>query len=124
MLVGSVDSVPPPPATASEGVAVPVTGSQGTAQSPAIVQASANANASNAAPPSETVRQAVSQANDVLRSISQAVEFQYDSEAHVTVIRLVDTQDQSVLRQIPSPEMLEIAKALERMQTMLVRDKA
>ena len=36
----------------------------------------------------------------------------------------LDRVDQQVLRQVPSPEMLAIARALERMQTLLVRARA
>jgi flagellar protein FlaG len=115
MLIGSIDGLPPAPAPARDGVVVPATGSR----------ASTQVAAAPAMPPApEAVKQAVVQANEALRSISQAVEFEYDPDANVTVIRLVDMQDQKVLRQIPTPEMLEIARALERMQTMLVRGRA
>ena len=115
MLIGSIDGLAPAPVR--DNVAAAPAAPQ--AQPPASSVA-----APTAAPAAEAVKKAVSEANEALKSLSQAVEFEYDSDANVTVIRLVDTQDKKVLRQIPSPEMLEISRALERMQTMLVRGKA
>lgn len=115
MLISSIDGLPPAPATARNDVVVAAASPQVSGQ---------NVSAVAAVPAPEAMKHAVAQANDALRTLSQAVEFEYDPDANVTVIRLVDTQDQKVLRQIPTPEMLEIARALERMQTMLVRGKA
>jgi flagellar protein FlaG len=113
MLVGLLDSLPPSPTPVREGVVVP-----------ALPGAAAAAQAPAAPPTASVVDAAVTAANAVLRSVSNAVEFEYDPDVNVTVIRLVDTSDHQVLRQIPSPEMLEIARALERMQVMLVHNKA
>ncbi|HZP86383.1 MAG TPA: flagellar protein FlaG [Burkholderiales bacterium] len=113
MVIGSIDGLAPAPVR--DTVVAPAGAAQ---TAPSSV-------AAPAAPPApEAVKKAVTDANDALRSLSQAVEFEYDADANVTVIRLVDTSDKKVLRQVPSPEMLEIARALERMQTMLVRGKA
>ena len=76
------------------------------------------------APSPEMLKQAVASANDALRTMTQAVQFEYDEDAHVTIIKLVDTTDQKVLRQFPSVEMLQIAKALERMQSTLMHEQA
>ena len=115
MLISSIDGLPPAPVVSRNDVVVPPASPHASAQSVSAVTPS---------PAPEAMKHAVAQANDALRSLSQAVEFEYDPDTNVTVIRLVDTQDQKVLRQIPTPEMLEIARALERMQTMLVRSKA
>ena len=113
MLIGNIDGLAPAPVRDNPP------------HPAAVVQSAASSVAAPpATPPAEVVKQAVSDANEALRSFSQAVEFEYDAKEGVTVIRLVDTQDRKVLRQIPSPEMLEIARAIERMQTMLVRGKA
>ncbi len=111
MMIGSIDGLVSAPARAREGVAV----SGG---------APAAAPASRPPPTPQEVSAAVSQANEALHTLSQAVEFSYDPQSQVTVIRVVDTEDHQVLRQVPSREMLEIAQALEHMQTMLIRSKA
>ena len=47
-----------------------------------------------------------------------------DPDTRAVVVRLIDRQDNRVLRQVPSPEMLAIAKALDRMQGMLLQSRA
>ena len=115
MLIGSIDVVPAS-AAVRDGVAAPAGGGS---------HASAKvASAPSSQPSAEAVRQAIAQANEALRSMSQSVEFEYDSDANVMVVRLVDTQDNTVLRQIPSREMLEIARALDQMYAKLLRSQA
>jgi flagellar protein FlaG len=66
----------------------------------------------------------VEQANRQMGAIAPALEFQIDPDTEQVVIRLVDRQDHQVLRQVPTPEMLAIARALDRMQAMLLRTRA
>jgi len=70
------------------------------------------------------IEQAVARANEQMTAIAPSLQFEVDPDTQQVVIRLVDRQDQRVLRQVPSPEMLEIARALERMQALLVRTRA
>ena len=67
---------------------------------------------------------AVASANRQMSAVAPSLEFEFDPDTHNVVIRLVDRLDQRVLRQVPSPEMLAIARALDRMQTLLVRTRA
>ena len=108
---GPVSALPPLPAT------------------PAVARSARAANAATVAPaapePSHAeVEAAVSRANEHMGSIAPSLQFEVDPDTQRVVIRLVDRQDQRVLRQVPSPEMLEIARALERMQALLVRTRA
>lgn len=77
-----------------------------------------------APPPAGEVQVAVTQANRTMAALSAALMFEVDAETHTTVVKVVDTSDNRVLRQIPSQEMLDIAQALDRLQGMLVRDQA
>lgn len=77
-----------------------------------------------APPPAGEVQVAVTQANRTMAALSAALMFEVDAETHTTVVKVVDTSDNRVLRQIPSQEMLDIARALDRLQGMLVRDQA
>jgi flagellar protein FlaG len=101
-------------AAAVESDAPPVAGAPATPSAVAPV----------AEPARAEVEQAVERANRQIASVAPALEFEIDPDTSAVVIRLVDRHDQSVLRQVPSPEMLAIAKALERMQSMLVRVRA
>jgi flagellar protein FlaG len=76
------------------------------------------------APTAAETKAAVVQANRAMAALSASLSFEVDVETRTTVVKVIDTSDNSVLRQIPSKEMLEIARALDRLQGMLVRDKA
>ena len=76
------------------------------------------------APTRAEVQVAVDQANATLASMDHALEFTIDPDTRAVVVRLIDRQDNRVLRQVPSPEMLAIAKALDRMQGMLLQSRA
>jgi flagellar protein FlaG len=68
--------------------------------------------------------------NDALKNINQAVkalspnlEFSVDSESNRSVVKIVDHETKEVIRQMPTSEALEIAKALDRLQGLLIRQK-
>lgn len=70
------------------------------------------------------VERAVARANVQMAAVSPSLQFEVDRETRRVVIRLVDREDRQVLRQVPAQEMLDIARALDRMQAHLVRGKA
>lgn len=88
------------------------------------VKALPPADAPAAEPARADLERAVERANRQMASVAPSLQFEIDSDTQALVIRLVDRHDQSVLRQVPSPEMLAIAKALDRMQSYLVRSRA
>lgn len=104
--------------------AVPGAASAKPAASPAAGQ-SADAPASPApAPTPQQVENAVAQVQEFLAPVAQNLQFSVDTESGKTVVKLIDAKSQEVLRQIPSEEMLAIARALGRLQGMLVSQKA
>jgi flagellar protein FlaG len=83
------------------------------------------AQAAAATPPSrEVVAKAVEQVNAHLQAEDHAIEFTIDPDTKAVVVKLIDKQDNQVLRQVPSQEMLEIAKALDQLQGKLLRNQA
>src|SRR5689334_19851709 len=103
MLIASIDSLLPSPAPAREGVVV--SAPRAPAAPAAYAAAAALPDASTPTP--QAIKEAVTRSNEALRALSQSVEFEYDTEAQQMVIRVVDTNDRQVLRQVPAPEMLE-----------------
>lgn len=81
-----------------------------------------------AAPPPEVdthaLREAVDAANRSMRQSATNVQFQQDNESGRMIVRVIDSDTQQVLRQMPSEEMLEISKSLDRMQGLMVHQKA
>jgi flagellar protein FlaG len=72
----------------------------------------------------EAVKEAVKAANDAVKAIKSELDFRVDEDTGKTVVRVVEKQTGTLIRQIPSEEMLEIAKALDRLQGLLVRNSA
>ena len=114
MLIRPLDVNPPSTATAVEGALVAPDGRQA-ADEPA---------ATSAAPARAAVEAAISAANEALTARQAALEFRIDPDTHSIVVRLVDTQDNRVLRQVPSEEMLAIARAVDRFEISLLHNQA
>jgi flagellar protein FlaG len=86
----------------------------GASRAPAIAVDTANAVKGAAPVPTlDQVSQAVSKLNKSPQAQSQGLEFSIDNDSKRTIVKVVDQTTKEVLRQIPSPEALEIAKSLE-----------
>jgi flagellar protein FlaG len=64
-------------------------------------------------PSSEQLKEAVSRLNKASQDKTQGLEFSIDNDSKRTVVKVIDQTTKEVLRQIPTQEALEIAKALE-----------
>jgi flagellar protein FlaG len=60
------------------------------------------------------VRAAAEQANQALRQRNSELTFEFDDDVGRVVVRLIDTRTREVLRQFPTEEMLQIARALKQ----------
>ena len=78
----------------------------------------------NAQPSRSAVESAAKAVQEFVKPMSGNLEFTVDEDTGQTVIKVIDNQTKELIRQIPSEEMLEIAKALDRLQGLLVRQKA
>lgn len=76
------------------------------------------------APSQEQLDQAVADINKTLQDLSQDLEFSVDKESNRTIVKVVDQKTKEVIRQIPSPETLEIAKALDTVRGLLIKQTA
>jgi len=99
-------------------------------QRPAVAPASAPRAAEPAAPPepppptAEQLQQAVKNINTVLQARSQDLEFSVDSESERLIVTVTDKDTKEVIRQMPSKEAMEIAKALDHLQSLLISQTA
>jgi flagellar protein FlaG len=50
--------------------------------------------------------------------------FSVDDSSGKTIVKITDVQTGETIRQIPSQEMLDIARSIDKMQGMLLRGKA
>ena len=76
------------------------------------------------APGSVELGNAVADLNKVAQAAGQGVRFSVDEETGRTVVKVVDTQTDTVLRQIPTVEALKLWRSIEQMQGVMLRDKA
>lgn len=76
----------------------------------------------------EASRQALEEATEKVRQFleprTSSLNFSIDEQSGVRVVKVIDNQTKDVIRQIPSEEMLAIARALESLQGLLVRQQA
>ena len=73
----------------------------------------------------QQVREAAQQINAALQRLTSSnLEFSVDEDTGQTIVRVVDIETKDVIRQIPNEEALEIAKSLDNLQGVLIRQKA
>jgi flagellar protein FlaG len=80
--------------------------------------------AAEAAAPEIDVAQAAQRVEKFVQTLSSDLQFSVDEASGSNVVRVVDRSTKEVIRQIPSEEMLAIARALDRIQGLLIRQKA
>ena len=70
------------------------------------------------------LQSAVKAANDFIKPITNSVEFSLDKDSEKMIVKVMDNATKEVIRQIPSVEMLAIAQALDKIQGLLIKQKA
>jgi flagellar protein FlaG len=78
----------------------------------------------DAAAPASQLDDALRNINKSMQSLSQEIQFSIDPDSDRTIVKVVDQRTNEVIRQMPSAEALEIAKALDRLQGLLIRQQA
>jgi flagellar protein FlaG len=89
------------------------------------------AKSGNESPPTQSsaigqkqLADAVAQVNAFTQPIAKDLQFAIDKGSGKVVVKVVDAATNQVLTQIPSEEMLEIAKAVGKLQGLLVKNTA
>lgn len=91
---------------------------------PAVAQsAPARAERAPAADPVQ-LQEAVRRAEDAVRKFASNLMFSLDKDTGKTVIKIVDSQTNEVIRQIPSEELLAISRNLDRVEGLLLKQQA
>ena len=89
------------------------------------VIAVAAAATTKSAPPSDAeVLRAIVEVNKYLKQSANSVQFTIDQDSGKTVVKIVDPETETVIRQIPSEQAVAISKDLAKLQGLLVRDRA
>ena len=72
----------------------------------------------------QELESAVEAVKDFIQPKASNLAFEIDDDSGRTVIRITEASSGELIRQIPSEELLDIAKALDRLQGLLVKQKA
>ena len=115
-LNGAIGSSPQPAQTRSDPAPVPVAAVKLPEAPVQSVQ--------RAKPAQEELRHALETLKQAVPMRASALQFSLDESSGQTIARVVDSETGEVIRQIPSKELLEIAQAIDKMQGMLLKQKA
>jgi flagellar protein FlaG len=78
--------------------------------------------AKEAVPSRKEVEDAVTKLNKSVQERAQSLVFSIDDDSHRTIVKVIDQHTKEVLRQIPTPEALEIAKSIDAFKGGLLVD--
>lgn len=72
----------------------------------------------------EQLEEATKKANDSMQFLRSNLQFSVDKDTGMQVVKVINSQTNEVIRQIPSDEMLQIAKRLDELKGLLIHEKA
>ena len=75
-------------------------------------------------PAKEELDNALVSINKTLQERAPGLEFSVDDESKRAIVKVVDMETKEVIRQMPSREAIEIAKALDKLQSLMARQTA
>lgn len=75
-------------------------------------------------PAALSIEDAVKRLSDFVAPTQSQINFSIDEESGVRVVKILDSVSKEVIRQFPSEEAIEIARALDKLQGLLIKDKA
>lgn len=119
-------TAPQPAAGSNAAPAAPLPGASGAAQAGSPPPSLPVRPAQQQQPPAtaEAALQAAAQINEFLKSSAANVEFTVDSTSDHVIVRVVDSETNQLIRQIPTEETLAISRALDRLTGLLLEQKA
>lgn len=115
--------VTPHAARATETVASPAAGPTAATGKPREVR-STDVQAPAAAPSNEDVLKALDEVREAVKPVAQSLHFSLDKDTGQTVVKVMDTETNEMIRQIPSEDILKIAKAIDKLQGLLIKQQA
>ncbi|SCK16325.1 flagellar protein FlaG [Vogesella sp. LIG4] len=112
-------------ASRGQGAAAAHNSAAAVAVSPQAVQAANAADKGHKSGASdEELRKAVEKVSAAMQSYGRSLNFSIDKDSGMQVVKVIDTQTNQVVRQMPSEDMLRIAKNLDKVLGVLVEQHA
>lgn len=72
----------------------------------------------------QAVGHAVEKINKFVQTLTNDIQFSVDKDTDLLLVKVVDRETKEVIRQIPSEEIVEIAKALDNFRGLLIKQQA
>lgn len=85
--------------------------------------AEASAVAEQQAPTPAELANAVEEVQAAIAPVAQNLQFSIDQDINRTIVKVVDSSTDEVIRQIPSEEIVAIAKAMDKLQGLLIKQE-
>lgn len=111
----------------SAAIPLPSSATQGSGSAPAadlVAQAQPQQAQPKATDGQASVEQALKEIQDKIQPQANNLQFSVDNSTGKTIVRVVDSSTGDTIRQIPSEEVLAIAKDIDRMQGLLLKEQA
>lgn len=68
----------------------------------------------------EALQQKVSELNDYMQNFNRSLQFTVDETSGDTVVKVIDSETDEVVRQIPSQELIDVRNAAEKYRGLLL----
>ncbi|MGL5630990.1 MAG: flagellar protein FlaG [Azovibrio sp.] len=73
---------------------------------------------------SQALNRSVETMNKLMKSLNNSLRFSVDEDTGKTVVKVIDSTTQEVIKQFPSEEALALTKALDKVTGLLVEQQA
>ncbi|NMG32176.1 flagellar protein FlaG [Aromatoleum evansii] len=127
MSIQSVNLTPPvvtpPKAHTTEPAASTATGLTAATDRPREAQA-ADVQTAATPPSSDDIIRALDEVREAVKPVAQSLHFSLDQDTGRTVVKVMDTETNEMIRQIPSEDILKIAQAIDKLQGLLIKQQA
>ena len=70
------------------------------------------------------LKQRVDELNALMKHHASSIEFSVDDESGRTIVKVIDTDTDTVLQQYPSKELLAISRQIDKFQGMFIKTQA
>ncbi len=72
----------------------------------------------------EDLDRALKAVSEFVKTANNSLEFSIDQDTGIDLVKVIDSSTKEVIRQIPSEEIVAIAKALDNLKGLLIHQKA
>lgn len=77
----------------------------------------------SAAEKEEQVKEAAEKISEFIEAMTHDLSFSVDKDTNRTVVKVLERESGDVIRQIPAEEILKIAKMLDELKGLIIREK-